>query len=120
MRQTIKKVSILIPCYNEENTIDAILKEVEQVNLGTTQKEVIIVDDCSKDGTRKILKKLEKSEAAALIHADVFGVKARQEDKAVRINITLPKSLLEAVDFRAQQLGVDRSKLLQKAAREVI
>lgn len=68
----------------------------------------------------KILKKLEDGEMGALIHPDIFAVKARQEDKAVRVNITLPKSLLEAVDLRAHQLGIDRSKLLQKAAREVI
>src|SRR3989344_3156786 len=64
-----------------------------------------------------VLKKLEQGELAALIYPDVFAVKARQEDKAVRINITLLKSLLEAVDVRAHQLGIDRSKLFQKAAR---
>jgi predicted RNase H-like HicB family nuclease len=68
----------------------------------------------------KILKKLEKEELAALIHPDIFAVRARQEDKAIRVNITMPRSLLEAVDIRAQQLGIDRSKLLQKAARDII
>lgn len=68
----------------------------------------------------KILKKLEKGELAALIHPDIFAVKARQEDKAVRINITLPRSLLEAVNYKAHQLGIDRSKLLQQAVREII
>ena len=68
----------------------------------------------------KILKGLEKGELATLVHPDVFGVKARQEDKAIRINISLPKSLLEAIDSRARQLGIDRSKLLQKAAREAV
>lgn len=67
-----------------------------------------------------VLKKLKKNELAALIHPDIFAVKAKQEDKAIRINITLPKSLLEAVDLRAHQLGIDRSKLFQKAAKEVI
>ena|SRR3990167_1745506 len=67
-----------------------------------------------------VIKKLEEGELVALIHPDVFAVKARQEDKAIRINITLPKSLLEAVDVRAHQLGIDRSKLLQKAVREII
>ena len=68
----------------------------------------------------KVLKKLDKGELATLIHPDIFGVKARQEDKAIRVNISLPKSLLEAIDFRARQLGIDRSKLLQKAAKEVV
>jgi predicted DNA binding CopG/RHH family protein len=49
-----------------------------------------------------------------------LAVKAQQEDKAVRINITLPRSLLEAIDARANQLHINRSMLIQKAAREVI
>jgi predicted RNase H-like HicB family nuclease len=68
----------------------------------------------------KILKKLDEDELTALIHPDIFGVKARQEDKAIRINISLPKSLLEAIDSRARQLGIDRSKLIQKAAKEIV
>jgi predicted RNase H-like HicB family nuclease len=67
-----------------------------------------------------VLKELTEGELAALIHPDVFGVQARQEDKAVRVNISLPKALLKAIDSRARQLGIDRSKLLQKAAREAI
>lgn len=55
-----KKLSIVIPCYNEEHTIEKILGEVNGVNLGSTQKEIIIVDDCSKDGTRDILQKISK------------------------------------------------------------
>lgn len=55
-----KKLSIVVPCYNEEHTIEKILAEVEEVNLGTTQKEIVIVDDCSNDNTRKILKELSK------------------------------------------------------------
>lgn len=54
----IKKLSIVIPCYNEKNTIEKILAEVFAVNLGTTDREVIIVDDGSSDGTRELLKKI--------------------------------------------------------------
>lgn len=53
-------LSIIIPCYNEKNTIEAILKEIDNVNLGTTKKEIIVVDDGSKDGTREILKRIQK------------------------------------------------------------
>lgn len=55
-----KKLSIVIPCYNEINTIEKILDEINDVNLGTTKKEIIIVDDGSKDGTRELLKNLAK------------------------------------------------------------
>ncbi len=58
------KLSIVIPCYNEKNTIAKILDEVMDVNLGSTKKEILIVDDGSKDGTRAILKKLAQKNAS--------------------------------------------------------
>ena len=66
----VTTLSIVIPCYNEERTIEAILQEVEDVELGKTKKEVIIVDDCSKDNTRKILKKLQKKHGYKVILQD--------------------------------------------------
>ena len=46
------KLSIVIPAYNEEPTIHHILDKVKTVVLiGGFEKEVVIVDDCSKDGT---------------------------------------------------------------------
>lgn len=55
-----KKLSIVMPCYNEKATIKTILKEINAVDLGGTQKEIIIVDDGSKDGTREILQGIAK------------------------------------------------------------
>lgn len=65
-----KTLSIVIPCYNEEHTIEKILAEVDEVSLGTTAKEVIIVDDCSKDGTRKVLKPLAKKKGYKILLQD--------------------------------------------------
>lgn len=66
-----KKLSIVIPCYNEKATIEKILAEVEEVDLGSTQKEIVIVDDCSKDGTRDILKNLSaKNKSIKLLFQD--------------------------------------------------
>ena len=48
------KLSIVIPIYNEEKTLEKLIKAVEAVNLGF-DKEIILVDDGSKDNTRKIL-----------------------------------------------------------------
>lgn len=63
-----KKLSIVIPCYNEKATIKEILREVMNVDLGSTKKEIIIIDDGSKDGTRQVLKKLAaKNKALKLI-----------------------------------------------------
>ncbi len=54
------KLSIIIPVYNEKSTISEILKKVSEVDLAGMEKEIIVVDDFSTDGTREILKKLEK------------------------------------------------------------
>ena len=49
------KLSIIIPCYNEIKTIEKIINKI--VNLKDLDKEIIVVDDCSIDGSREHLKK---------------------------------------------------------------
>ena len=54
----IKKLSIIIPAYNEENTIHLILDKIKSVSLiNNIEKEVIIVNDYSSDDTEKVIKK---------------------------------------------------------------
>jgi glycosyltransferase involved in cell wall biosynthesis len=48
------KVSIVIPCYNEKDTIEAIVEAVR--NSPMRSREIIVVDDCSQDGTQTVLK----------------------------------------------------------------
>lgn len=48
------KLSIIIPAYNEEKTIREILQKVHEVDLGEVKKEVLVVDDGSKDKTLKL------------------------------------------------------------------
>jgi glycosyltransferase involved in cell wall biosynthesis len=63
-----------MPVYNEANTIHEILKRVEAVDLGGVRKEVIIVDDASKDGTREILDDLRKDPSHKIyFHAQNMG-----------------------------------------------
>src|SRR5438045_9065707 len=54
------KVSIVIPVYNEKTTIDEILRRVLDTEI---RKEVIVVDDCSTDGTRQILENMAARQA---------------------------------------------------------
>lgn len=51
----MNKISILIPVFNEAGTIKEILKKVEEANFCGLEKEIILIDDYSVDGTRKIL-----------------------------------------------------------------
>jgi glycosyltransferase involved in cell wall biosynthesis len=60
------KVSIVIPVYNEKSTIDEILRRVLDTSI---RKEVIIVDDCSTDGTRQILENMAARQANGEITA---------------------------------------------------
>src|SRR5690554_1592094 len=63
------KLSIVMPCYNEINTIETIVNEVLSVNLAV-DRELIIVDDGSSDGTREYLATLDDCEAITVILQD--------------------------------------------------
>ncbi len=53
------KLSVVMPCYNEQATIREIVSRVQAVPLDGLDKEILIVDDGSKDGTRDILATLD-------------------------------------------------------------
>ena len=69
----VKKLSIVIPCYNESRTIQRIIEEVDAVDLGPVKKEVIIVDDHSTDGTRRILSSLDSRKYRVLLQPSNQG-----------------------------------------------
>ena len=58
------KISVVMPVYNEKNTILEVLDRVRTVDLS---KEIIVVDDCSTDGTREILRNLPSSDGLKII-----------------------------------------------------
>ncbi len=50
------KLSIIIPVYNEKQFIETIVQRVLESDIGDIEKEIIVVDDFSTDGTREVLK----------------------------------------------------------------
>ena len=52
------KLSVVIPVYNESSFLDKLIAKILEVDVGM-EKELVFVDDCSTDGTRDILKKLQ-------------------------------------------------------------
>ncbi|OGH59417.1 MAG: glycosyl transferase [Candidatus Magasanikbacteria bacterium RIFCSPHIGHO2_01_FULL_33_34] len=52
------KVSIVIPVYNEEKTVEKILKRVKEADVLGLEKEIVCVNDCSRDNSKKVLEEL--------------------------------------------------------------
>lgn len=76
-------LSIIIPVYNEKNTISEILKRVDAVDLTefSFRKEIIIVDDASNDGTKEILEGLENK------YKIIYQSENRGKGVAIRVGL---------------------------------
>ena len=67
-------LSVIIPCYNEENTLRPCVERVLEIADKTLGLEIVIVDDCSADGSLEIARALEKEgKARVLAHAENQG-----------------------------------------------
>ncbi len=75
------KLSIVMPAFNEAETIEEMIRKVMAVDVGI-DKELIVVDDCSSDGTRDILEKLkdEKSGLKVVLRNKNLGKGAALRD----------------------------------------
>jgi glycosyltransferase involved in cell wall biosynthesis len=74
------KLSVIIPVYNERHTLRKIIERVRAVDI---PKEIIVVDDCSTDGTRELL----QSELSALVDKVVYHPKNRGKGAAIRSGV---------------------------------
>jgi glycosyltransferase involved in cell wall biosynthesis len=66
------KLSVVIPVYNEKKTIEEIIRRVQAVEIGI-EKEIIVVDDCSQDGTRQVLEKMNSPQVKIYFHFQNTG-----------------------------------------------
>jgi len=60
MAATFRKLSVLIPVFNEQATLAEILRRVRAADTTGLEKEIILVDDCSSDGTVQVIRELAK------------------------------------------------------------
>ncbi len=64
------KLSVVVPIYNEKDTIRAVYEKIKAVEL---DKEIILVDDCSTDGTREIVTGLASNDTTVYLHEQNMG-----------------------------------------------
>jgi glycosyltransferase involved in cell wall biosynthesis len=83
------KVSIIIPVYNEKNTVEKLLNKIHK--LTSIKKEIIVVDDASSDGTTLILKKNKKKITKLIYHKKNLGKGAaiKSAQKFVKGNVVI-------------------------------
>ncbi|MDA9934038.1 glycosyltransferase family 2 protein [Candidatus Pelagibacter sp.] len=75
------KISIIIPCYNEEKTLETIIKKIS--NLKDLNKEIIVIDDCSNDNSINIL----KNNLSNLINTTLYNEKNYGKGYSIRRGI---------------------------------
>ncbi len=67
------KLSIIVCVYNEKDTVLTVLDRIHQVDLGEWDREVIVVDNCSTDGTREILQTVSKPDTRIIYQPRNMG-----------------------------------------------
>jgi len=55
----MKTLSVIVPVYNEASTLVSALRAVEESDVGLMQKELVVVDDCSTDGSQRIVREYQ-------------------------------------------------------------
>ncbi len=70
----VRKLSVVVPVFNERNTLVEILRRMRQVRLPEgVDREIIVVDDGSSDGTRQVLSQLGDSTVRVVMHPENRG-----------------------------------------------
>jgi glycosyltransferase involved in cell wall biosynthesis len=81
----IRKLSVIVPVFNERNTVVEVVRRMRAVELPDgIEREIIVVDDGSRDGTRDVLRQLGDSTVRVALHEDNRGKGA-----AVRTGLAL-------------------------------
>lgn len=70
----VMKLSVIICCYNEAATIQQVIQKTQRVHLGNGwEREIIVVDNCSTDGTRDLLRQINDPEIRVIFHERNMG-----------------------------------------------
>lgn len=106
------KLSIIIPAYNEGKTILKVINRVKNVKLKNIKKEIIVVDDFSRDGTRKLLERLQDRKLKIFFHE-------RNQGKGAAIRTALKRATGDIILIQDADLEYD-PKEYEKLLKPVI
>jgi glycosyltransferase involved in cell wall biosynthesis len=105
------KLSIIIPVYNEESTVSAVLKKVKEVTAGSGfDRELIVVDDGSTDGTPQLLDR-EKEDPAVTVHKSLINL---GKGAAIRIGLEYVRGDIVIIQDADLELNPEEYPLLVK------
>ena len=113
-RETFK-LSVIIPCFNEKNTINIILNKIIESlkNYKILNYEIIIIDDCSNDGTRELLNKIQDPKIKIFFHD-------RNQGKGGAIQTAIKKITGELIIIQDADLEYDPFDYNKIIAKRVI
>lgn len=80
----MEKLSIIIPAYNEKGTLQAVIRRIRQSDIGSIKKEIILIDDCSTDGTRDIIFALPDTDQEGNTYKKIFHDANKGKGAALR------------------------------------
>ncbi len=96
--QAIPRISVIVPVYNERRTIDVLLAKVRAVPI---EKEIIVVDGASEDGTVELLKREEKQPDTTVIYQN----RRKGRGNALKVRLKIAKG--KVVIFQDADLELD-------------